>query len=676
MLQRVFAAIFGLVLTFTFYLAPAAHAEDWVKMGSAHASANDGAVTIAITTSTQWRMLRVSASDRSVTITRIVAEPGGITSVGPGARMVSVGGRAVQSVTVRYRTRLAREATFTIDVFGLPARDIRAKKKAKPSDSKLSASETEKGLGIGGTGAGGGGSGTGSGQIGSPPPAGASRGGAQGIDATRDNRATEQTWRARRYEMRRDQPGSTDRAAAEAPRAPAPPAAQDGRDSDGGIAVRPTEAAPTASRPTDIGGPVIAGGAPADEEGANRGLPDVPAPPPPRPARRAPASEAPREPAASEPAAAAPPPAAEPARTATAEASPAANVCQDKKVCTPVGVFFGTDRDAQTTPTRVVFGAERFDKLTLGHAFVTVPKARKTGEIPLPSLWDIYVRRIPETGDPARHFTIPPGGISLYDGEDSFIAAVKQHMTNAGTFKDHAFVFVHGFRVAFDEALFRTAQIAYDLSGDGVPFGTPFLYSWPSAADARAYLFDEDSARLAIPHLEKFLRLVIDKTGAKHVHLIAHSMGNVPLINALKNVATAENQKRINQVVLAAPDFDKKEFEKIAASIIAVADNVTLYASSSDYAMKVARRARRDTPRAGDATTPPGPAIADGIDTVDVSVLDSSIFSWNHNHYAESSELISDMSKMFREGLRPPAVRSPNFKPQTTGAGQFWRWVK
>ena len=367
---------------------------------------------------------------------------------------------------------------------------------------------------------------------------------------------------------------------------------------------------------------------------------------------------------------------AAPARTVAASASPAANVCQDKKVCTPVGVFFGTDRDPKQMETRVIFGAERFDKLTLGHAFVTVPKARKTGEIPLPSLWDIYVRRVPETGDPARHFTIPPGGISLYGSEDEFIAAVKQHMANAGTFKDHAFVFVHGFRVAFDEALFRTAQIAYDLSGDGIPFGTAFLYSWPSAADARAYLFDEDSARLAIPHLEKFLRLVIDKTGAKHIHLIAHSMGNVPMINALKTVATQENAKRINQIVLAAPDFDKKEFEKIAAAIIPIADNVTLYASSSDYAMKVARRARRDTPRAGDATTPPGPAIASGIDTVDVSTLDSSIFSWNHNHYAESKELITDMSKMFREGLRPPAARSSNFKPQTTEAGQFWRWVK
>ncbi|MEQ1716411.1 MAG: alpha/beta fold hydrolase, partial [Hyphomicrobium sp.] len=371
-----------------------------------------------------------------------------------------------------------------------------------------------------------------------------------------------------------------------------------------------------------------------------------------------------------------PPPArAAPSRSAAAASEPAGNVCQDKKICTPVGVFFGTDRDAQPKETRVMFGSDRADKLTLGHAFVTVPKARKSGEIPLPSLWDIYVRRVPETGDPARHFTIPPGGLSIYDSEDAFIAAVKESMANAGEFKDHAFVFIHGFRVAFDEALFRTAQIAYDLSGDGVPFGTAFLYSWPSAADASGYLFDEDSARLAIPHLEKFLKLVIDKTGAKHIHLIAHSMGNVPLINALKGVTTAENAQRINQIVLAAPDFDKKEFEKVIAAIAPVADGITLYASSSDYAMKIARRARRG-PRAGDATTPPGPAIAAGFDTVDVSALDSSIFSWNHNHYAESTELLADMSRIFRTGVHPPPLRNLSFKPQTSQAGMFWRYVK
>ena len=32
-----------------------------------------------------------------------------------------------------------------------------------------------------------------------------------------------------------------------------------------------------------------------------------------------------------------------------------------------------------------------------------------------------------------------------------------------------AFVFIHGFNVAFEDAVMRTAQIAYDLGFDGAP---------------------------------------------------------------------------------------------------------------------------------------------------------------------------------------------------------------
>ena len=44
--------------------------------------------------------------------------------------------------------------------------------------------------------------------------------------------------------------------------------------------------------------------------------------------------------------------------------------------------------------------------------------------------------------------------------------------------RKEAFVFIHGYNVAFDDAIYRTAQIAYDLSFDG----PPILYSWPSRA--------------------------------------------------------------------------------------------------------------------------------------------------------------------------------------------------
>ena len=209
--------------------------------------------------------------------------------------------------------------------------------------------------------------------------------------------------------------------------------------------------------------------------------------------------------------------------------------------------------------------------MQLGQAIVTVPRVkRQSGKVLRPTLFERLVLRIPESGDPARHFTIPRNGISLMS-ESEFLNAVRVHRENAGTFRDHAFVFVHGYNTAFDSALYRTAQIAFDLSdvagseADRVPFGTAFLYSWPSGGGTVDYVYDHGSARGAEEHFQKFLDLVIAKSGAKQIHLIAHSLGNSLLLNVLKNYRLPPSAgASINQIILAAPAIDAEEFGFIA----------------------------------------------------------------------------------------------------------------
>jgi esterase/lipase superfamily enzyme len=349
----------------------------------------------------------------------------------------------------------------------------------------------------------------------------------------------------------------------------------------------------------------------------------------------------------------------------------------DQSVCTIVDVFYGTDRAAVPGPDRLSFGGDRANKLTLGHAFVTVPKSLRTkGAIPLPGLWDRYVRGVPPEGDPARHFTIPKNGVSVFSTEAEFLAAAKKHIATAGDFKNHAFIFVHGFYVSFDNALYRTAQIAYDLSPDGRPFGTAFLYSWPSAGNATAYIYDQDSAQFSVPHLQSFLRTVIDKTGVENVHIIAHSMGNVALIGALQEMARTETKAKVNQIILAAPDVDKQQFETVAKSVERVAKGMTLYASQGDNALALARKVRGGTPRAGESLMPPGPAVVAGIDTIDVSAIPTSVFSWGHDSYADSSELLADIAALFVKGDHPPHKRSAKFQLLQQGTLQYWKYAK
>ena len=378
--------------------------------------------------------------------------------------------------------------------------------------------------------------------------------------------------------------------------------------------------------------------------------------------------------------------AAKAAQEAAAKATKAAGdprirpECADK--CTPVQIFFGTDRKRETLTKEIKFGPSRAGQLQLGRAVVTVPKVadRRRGEVRLPSWFERNVLRVPERGDPAKHFVILTDGFKLYASAADFLADVRLHVADAGEFKDHAFIFVHGFNVTFDAALYRTAQIAYDLGYDDpvrghVPFGTAFLYSWPSGGRTQDYLYDGDSARQAADHLKRFVELVTAQSGAKQVHLVAHSMGNLALLNALKDFKSPPGGARINQVVLAAPDIDVKEFEALAQAIVPIARHVTLYASSRDVAMIAARRARRNEPRAGDIVDA-GPVIVPKVYSIDISELSTEIMSIRHSEYADKKELIDDINRLLIKGEQPPNMRNTNFLRRLKDGAEYWQYAK
>jgi esterase/lipase superfamily enzyme len=340
-----------------------------------------------------------------------------------------------------------------------------------------------------------------------------------------------------------------------------------------------------------------------------------------------------------------------------------------------VPVFFGTDRGRSDLPKRIGFGTNRGGKLEVGRALITVPKAHQVPNVERP--WAI---KVPYTSivlyqqdeDPKKHFTIQE--IKALS-KDQLLALIRDRLRTSKNFKDQALVFVHGYNNLFDDALYRTAQIAYDLKYDGAPF----LYSWPSGAGIAGYTYDSNSAQQAEPYFQQFLMMVLKETGAKNVSIIAHSMGNQLLLQTLRNLDRSNPEvARINQIILAAPDVDRDSFQFLASQIQGVGKGITMYASSNDVALGISRRFAGGIPRAGDVPIGLGPIVVSGIDTIDVSALSTEYLALNHSSYAEKTGLLKDIELVLRTGVRPPEIRLPLLEriKGTGGQGDYWRYPK
>jgi esterase/lipase superfamily enzyme len=334
-----------------------------------------------------------------------------------------------------------------------------------------------------------------------------------------------------------------------------------------------------------------------------------------------------------------------------------------------VPVFYGTDRAQRPNEKRLDYGSERGRRLELGRALVTVPKAHKVPTIERP--WTIRVFNITlyeEQEDPNRHFTMDE--IKALS-EEEFLALVRERLAASARYKDHAFIFVHGYNTSFDYAIYRTAQISYDLKFDGAAFS----YSWPSGGGLASYTYDRESSGQAEPYLREFMELVINKTGAKSVSVIAHSMGNQPTLQVLKDLRRATpDGVRISQIILAAPDVDRDNFENIAQDIQGLASGVTLYAAGNDRALRVSRNFYGGIPRAGDVPAT-GPLVLPGIDTIDATAASMDSLGLNHSGYAENNEILKDIGALIASGTRPPRLRTPALEEvKTERGGLYWRY--
>ncbi len=292
--------------------------------------------------------------------------------------------------------------------------------------------------------------------------------------------------------------------------------------------------------------------------------------------------------------------------------------------------------------------------LAYGKCAVTIPKTHSRGKVERPSILRLEVRE-----DATKHIVLQA---TQPTAKDEFFDQLRTTVVSAE--RPEVFVFIHGFNVTFDGAARRTAQIAYDVKFTGAPI----FFSWPSQGGLFKYTIDQNNVQWAVPHLKQFLIDVTQKSGAKSVNLIAHSMGNRALTAALRELQLQLKQETalFNQVILAAPDVDAEIFRRdLAPALVQSAQRVTLYASSNDQALAASKRVHGYA-RAGESG--PGLVVLKGIETIDVSTLDTSLLG--HSYYGSSNPILLDIHQLIQDSL--PAARRPFLQPRPYGSLTYW----
>ena len=309
-----------------------------------------------------------------------------------------------------------------------------------------------------------------------------------------------------------------------------------------------------------------------------------------------------------------------------------------------VRVFYGTNRAPTGDVKPAQFYGQGRGALQYGYLTVTIPQAHKEAELETQPRWAEYTFRLSEASM-RRHYVLLDQISPL--AKDDFVRALRQQITDSPS-KD-LFIFVHGFNNTFEDAARRAAQMAYDLDFDG----TPILYSWPSQGSASAYAVDEATVGISGRKMADFIETVVGQSGAGRIHVIAHSMGNRTLIEALQtylaNRAPDARRHIFGQIVFTAPDVDRDYFMDAIESVRAAAERVTLYASDNDYALR-SSQFLHGAPRAGTA----GDVIIrlPGLDTIDMSAVPADALG--HSYFAANSGAIYDIFRILWRGDPPP----------------------
>jgi len=253
-----------------------------------------------------------------------------------------------------------------------------------------------------------------------------------------------------------------------------------------------------------------------------------------------------------------------------------------------VPVFFATTRAATAGPGH--FGNDAAPGVTLGTARVRLGEPGWTWEELVASNRTSRVDELrPGAVEAVEVMGVAGTAMDMTAADRAFLAAIDAWIERSGN--REIIVYVHGYRVTFDEVAVQMASFAHYLGGEAT-----VTFQWPTGTMFWNYVTDCPRARRYIPDIARLLALLA-ATKAEHINVMAYSCGSPLLASALADLrarhtdldhVALQRRFRLGNVIFVASDVDLKTFarEHVAPSLD-LARQVIVYYSQLDRALGV-----------------------------------------------------------------------------------------
>jgi esterase/lipase superfamily enzyme len=229
------------------------------------------------------------------------------------------------------------------------------------------------------------------------------------------------------------------------------------------------------------------------------------------------------------------------------------------------------------------------------------------------------------------------------------------------------YVYVHGYKVVFENPMLVATELWHFLGYDGVMIG----FAWPSTPSKWAYIRDTDTSNGYARHFRKFLEFLAEKTDAEEIHIVAYSNGTRLAARAFEQLALINDGKpreeiharhRLGNLILVGSDLDRQVFAAyLADGALDVPRHTSIYVSDKDKALGFARWLTRHE-RLGQAIDENkfSPAAKralsenkDHISMIDVSDTEGAATGNGHGYFRSSPWASSDILMMLMYDLTP-----------------------